>query len=370
MASTSLPDFFYRAFEDKHRGSRELIKQRLRVYLPFINPLAGLYPALAVLDVGCGRGEWLELLQDHHIPAQGVDTDEGMLAACHERGLSVIHKDGIEHLETLASHSLLAITGFHIAEHLPFVALQAFLVQAQRVLAPGGLLVLETPNPENLLVGAANFYIDPTHQQPLPSQLLSFLAEHQGFTPVKVLRLQEEARLPGNGPVSLYDVLANVSPDYAIVAQAPYDLSATMLHPALVEQLAQALAVDTGVSLVNLADRYDQHLQQQGNAQRQGVLVAQHQAEDALAQTFQINTRVQQLGKHAEKIDSDVRQLDAQAKRINTDVQQLSSSVQQLTAQVQELASHLAAVYASRSWRMTRPLRWLARQFRSGTGRD
>ena len=381
VANTSLPDFFYRAFEDKYRGSRELIKQRLRVYLPFISPLAGLYPALAVLDVGCGRGEWLELLQDHHIPAQGVDTDEGMLAACHERGLSVIHQDGIEHLKTLASHSLLAVTGFHIAEHLPFAVLQAFLVQAQRVLAPGGFLILETPNPENLLVGAANFYIDPTHQQPLPSQLLSFLAEYQGFTPVKVLRLQEEARLPGNGPVSLYDVLANVSPDYAIVAQAPYDLSATTLHPALVEQLAQALVVDTGVSLVNLADRYDQHLQQHGNAQRQAVLVAQHQAKEALAQTFQLNTHIQQLGKHAEKVDNDMQQLDAQAaqintnvqqlgERINTDVQQLSSSVQQLTAQVQELASHLAAVYASRSWRVTRPLRWLARQFRSGTGRD
>ena len=355
MVSTSLPDFFYRAFEDKHRGSRKLIKQRLRAYLPFISPLAGLYPALAVLDVGCGRGEWLELLQDHHIPAQGVDTDEGMLAACHERGLSVIHEDGIEHLKTLASHSLLAVTGFHIAEHLPFAVLQAFLVQAQRVLAPGGLLILETPNPENLLVGAANFYIDPTHQRPLPSQLLAFLAEHQGFAPVKVLRLQEDARLPGNGPVSLYDVLANVSPDYAIVAQAPYDQSATALDQALIEQLAQALAIDTGVSLVNLADRYDQHLQQQGNAQLQAVRIARHQAEEALAQTFQHDINVQQLGEQVEKV--------------NTNVQQLSTSVQQLTAHVQEVACQLAAVYASRSWRMTSPLRWLARQFRSGTGR-
>jgi len=348
VASTSLPDFFYRAFEDKHRGSRELIKQRLRVYLPFISPLAGLYPALAVLDVGCGRGEWLELLQDHHIPAQGVDTDEGMLAACHERGLSVIHKDGIEHLKTLASHSLLAVTGFHIAEHLPFAVLQAFLVQAQRVLAPGGLLILETPNPENLLVGAANFYIDPTHQRPLPSQLLVFLAEHQSFTPVKVLRLQEEARLPGNGPVSLYDVLANVSPDYAIVAQAPFDQSAAALDQVLVEQLAQALAVDTGVSLVNLAGRYDQHLQQQGNAQLQAVRVAQHQAEEALAQTFQLNINVQQL---------------------SASVQQLTAHVQELATHVQGLASQLAAVYASRSWRMTSPLRWLARKIRSGAGR-
>ena len=91
-------DSFYRAFEDKHRGSRELIKKRLRIYLAFLRPLAGLYPALPVLDVGCGRGEWLELLSDHHIPAHGVDTDEGMLAACHERGLSATHADALEHL--------------------------------------------------------------------------------------------------------------------------------------------------------------------------------------------------------------------------------------------------------------------------------
>lgn len=357
VASPSVPgtDTFYRDFEDQHRGSRELIKQRLRVYLPFIRPLAVLYPTLPVLDVGCGRGEWLELLCEQAMAAHGVDTDEGMLAACRERGLSVTHGDAIKHLASLDSHSLLAVTGFHIAEHLPFDVLQALLAQARRVLVPGGLLVLETPNPENLLVGAANFYIDPTHQRPLPSQLLVFLAEHQGLAPVKLLRLQEEPRLAQNGPVGLYDVLANVSPDYAIVAQAPQAPAAPFVNDApsaapsqaelaAARQLAQAFARDAGVSLHTLASRYD---------------------EQAQAQAEQLSTQVQQLSARAEQHSTQVQQLSQQ---LSQQVSQLRTEVEQISQQARQSAAELAAVYASRSWRITAPLRRLIQRFRGGPG--
>ena len=318
---------FYRAFEDRHRGARELIKERLRVYLPFVRPLARSQPGLAVLDLGCGRGEWLELLLENNITAQGVDLDDGMLAACRERGLSVAQGDALAHLAARADQSLLAVTGFHLAEHLPFAVLQTLFAQAHRVLAPGGLLILETPNPENLLVGAASFYIDPTHQRPLPSQLLTFLAEHQGFNPVKLLRLQEEARFAENQPVSLYDVLANVSPDYAIVAQV-----SSAADPA--QALAPAFATECGVSLNALASRYDAHLQLrieqlrvQLGTQEQATQAAHGKAEEALALAHQTGTRADQL------------------------------------------ASQLSAVYASHSWRISRPLRWLVRLFRGRSDR-
>ena len=267
---------FYRAFEDKYRGTRELIKARLCVYLPFIEPLARRHTELPVFDLGCGRGEWLELLHQHQINAYGMDLDGGMLAACRERGLNVTQGDALAYLQAQPSQSLLAVTGFHIAEHLPFALLQTLFAQAHRVLIPGGLLILETPNPENLLVGTANFYIDPTHQRPLPSQLLTFLAEHQGFGPVKHLRLQEEPRLANSEPPSLYDVLANVSPDYAIVAQMPVgsDQSNT---------LAALFAAECGVSLHTLASRYDQHLQARHAEQLRAAHTAMHRAEEALA---------------------------------------------------------------------------------------
>ncbi len=130
----SLADF-YRAFEDKHRGSRELIQSRQQVYLPFVRAVAALHPGAPVIDLGCGRGEWLELLQANSIPAQGVDQDEGMLAACRERGLDVHRGDAIAFLAQLAAGSQAVVSGFHIAEHLPFETLQVLVSDALRVRA-------------------------------------------------------------------------------------------------------------------------------------------------------------------------------------------------------------------------------------------
>ena len=307
---------FYRAFEDKHRGARELIKSRLRVYLPFLLPLAATHSGCSVLDLGCGRGEWLELLQENGIVASGVDLDDSMLAACRELGLDAVNEDAIEHLKSLPDQSRLAITGFHIAEHLPFSLLQTLFIEARRVLKPNGLLILETPNPENLVVGTASFFIDPTHQRPLPSQLLQFLAEHHGFARVKILRLQEEHRLLESAQIGLYDVLAGVSPDYAIVAQPNPDTQ----QP---DALAQAFSVEHGVSLYELASRYDQELKVVFNTQLQAIHAAHGRAAEAQA------------------------------------------VAQQSAQRSEQLATELGAVYASQSWRITRPLRWLARQIRS-----
>lgn len=388
MISAPVPDQFYRAFEDRHRGSRELIKERLRAYLPFVTALSGLYPdlpALPVLDVGCGRGEWLELLLDHRIAARGVDTDEGMLAACRERGLSVAAAEAINHLESLASHSLLAVTGFHLAEHLPFNSLQALFLQARRVIVPGGLLILETPNPENLLVGSANFYIDPTHQRPLPSQLLAFLAEYQKFSPVKVLRLQEESRLAENGPASLYDVLGNASPDYAVVAQVPLDGGAfSAVSGYFVGQLRQAFEGGQGISLLTLANRFDEQLQRKAAEQLTVARAAQSRAEEAIGQVRQANTNVQQLGTDVfhiktgvQHVETTIQQVATDVHKVATDVQQIAKDVQQLDSELRktsayahQLRDELTGVYASHSWRTTRPLRWLARVFRTMSGKS
>lgn len=255
-----MDDGFYRAFEDRYRGSRELITERLRVYLPFLDPLKHLYQDYPILDLGCGRGEWLELLQREGYAPTGVDLDEGMLEACQALGLPARNADALAALKELPDNSLVAVTGFHIAEHIPFPVLQEVVAEAQRVLRPAGLLILETPNAESLVVGTNTFYLDPTHERPLPGLLLSFLAEHSGFARAKIVRLQERAELRAEErSIGVWDVISGTSPDYAVVAQ----------KPAAAEQLdtfASAFDIAYGVALEELAMRYDHAIEQRLNA--------------------------------------------------------------------------------------------------------
>lgn len=247
---------FYRAFEDRYRGSRETIKERLKVYLPFVLPFKDIYSDCRAIDLGCGRGEWLELMAEtSFINSYGVDMDEDMLAACRERGLSVAKADAITSLQSLPDASQVVVSGFHIAEHIPFEALQTLVREALRVLKPGGLLILETPNPENIIVGTNNFYLDPTHQRPLPMQLLSFLAEYSGFARTKILRLQESQDLQGIQNVALSHVINGVSPDYAMVAQK----ASTDDQQALFDLVFDKTY---GLSLETLSSRYEAGIQQ------------------------------------------------------------------------------------------------------------
>ena len=194
---------FYRAFEDAHRGSRELIKERASVYLPFVVPLKNIYNESLALDIGCGRGEWLELLKDNGIDAQGIDLDRGMLEACTKLELDVQNGNGITYLKEQTNESLMIISAFHVVEHISFEDLQILVEEALRVLKPGGLLIMETPNPENIKVATENFYLDPTHVKPIPPKLLSFLTEFYGYKHTKVLRLQESQELGNKENINL-----------------------------------------------------------------------------------------------------------------------------------------------------------------------
>ncbi len=245
-----MTDNFYRAFEDKFRGPRELIKSRLRVYLPFATPLRDLLDHAAAVDLGCGRGEWLELLREYGYDAQGVDIDEGMLEACRERGLAAHQREALNFLHELPDASQAIVSGFHIVEHIPFENLKLLVREAMRVLQPGGLLILETPNPENLVVATSGFYVDPTHQRPIPSQLLAFLTQHAGFKRNKVLRLQEP--LHADSKPTLLSVLNGVSPDYAIVAQKKGPKQ-------FFKATTPAFSAEYGVTLEALASAYHNH---------------------------------------------------------------------------------------------------------------
>ena len=217
-----MTDNFYHAFEEKFRGSRELIKSRQTAYLPFIQALQACGEDLKALDLGCGRGEWLELLKDWGVKAEGIDLDASMLRICYEMGLNVRQDNALTVLEGVPSASVDIISGFHIAEHLDFQDLISLVKNAFTALKPGGLLILETPNSENISVATTNFYLDPTHKNPLPVQLLRFLFEYAGFSIIKELRLNGNLVKGEEQWISLHDVVTGVSPDYAIIGQAPF----------------------------------------------------------------------------------------------------------------------------------------------------
>jgi len=240
---------FYRAFEDRYRGSRELIKERQEVYLPFIQPLKELYPECPVLDIGCGRGEWLELMIEKGFQARGIDLDEGMLESCHALDLPAEQGEALATLKGLPENSQAVVSGFHIAEHIPFSVLKDIVVEVARVLKPAGLLILETPNAENIVVGTNNFYLDPTHERPIPHLLLNFLTEYSGFSRTKLLRLQENLE-EDLASIGLKSVLAGVSQDYAVIAQKSDEAeNLTLFEPAFEKEY--------GVSLDYLAQQYD-----------------------------------------------------------------------------------------------------------------
>lgn len=182
-----LLDAFFVALEDQFRGSRDDILNRLKIYLPLIEEATVNISESLILDVGCGRGEWLELLKKSGYAARGIDINKVMLEQCRGRGLEVIEADVIAYLQSLPDDSLLVLTGFHIIEHLPFEVLIKLFDETMRVLKPGGLCIFETPNPQNVLIGSCYFYLDPTHRNPLPSPTIKFMAESRGFSNVKIL---------------------------------------------------------------------------------------------------------------------------------------------------------------------------------------
>jgi SAM-dependent methyltransferase len=181
-----LLDSLYFSLEDVLRGTPEQIKEEVKVYLPILEN-AGVKSD--ILDIGCGRGEWLQVMREAGLQARGIDNNRIFVQQCRDLALDVEESEALTYLGSLADESLSVVTAFHFAEHLPLETLVKFLDEVGRTLKPGGLIILETPNPENLLVGSCNFYLDPTHKNPIPIPTMKLLLEARGFRCEEVLKL-------------------------------------------------------------------------------------------------------------------------------------------------------------------------------------
>jgi SAM-dependent methyltransferase len=224
----ALSDDLSFALEETFRGTFDDVRERLLVHLDPVRTASAAGPAL---DLGCGRGEWLTILQEAGLEGYGVDRSALAVEHCRARRLDVLEGDLLEHLGKLEDQSLGAITAFHVVEHLPLDALLAVLSHAVRVLRPGGVLVIETPNVANVRVGASTFHLDPTHISALHPSLLEFLVTAHGFGSIAVRFLNPAATLdlpPAASPelahaIGVFNELMFSAQDVAVVGWRPSD---------------------------------------------------------------------------------------------------------------------------------------------------
>lgn len=224
QSNYQLVDYF--DFENHFRGNREDIKKRQEIYLPYMEGKKN------VFDLGCGRGEFLELLGEHGVRATGVDSYPQFVKYCQSRNLSVILGDALEVLSTV--HCVDGIFAGQLVEHLTFQQIQALCTLSFEKLTNDGYIILETPNPMSLAIYTHAFYMDPSHNKPVHPLTLQYLLQKCGFRDVQILFLPNsrlpieipELYLPGNSSVDSFNqVMKEVSKalfgsqDYAVIAQ-------------------------------------------------------------------------------------------------------------------------------------------------------
>ena len=215
----ALPESVYSLFEERFRGSPSDVAEKQKVYLPFLRNVPG-----SVFDAGCGRGEFLRLLQEERIAARGVETSALAAETCRAAGLDVREGDAVDALAAAPSGSLGAVVAFQVVEHWPAAQTFRFLAEARRAIGAGGVLIVETVNTDSLSAMNA-FYLDPTHIRPVPPEALQFLCEAAGFRELQVeflSPLPESARLVerSENDVRLNEMLFGPQ-DYAVIARVP-----------------------------------------------------------------------------------------------------------------------------------------------------
>jgi 2-polyprenyl-3-methyl-5-hydroxy-6-metoxy-1,4-benzoquinol methylase len=170
-------------FAEKFRGSEEAVRERQQMYADRFRAHG------PVLDIGCGRGEMLEVLRGASIAARGIDLNDDSIALCRSKGLEAEKADMFAYLNTLADSSLGGAVCCQVVEHVPPERLPEMTRLLHDKLRAGALVAIETPNPECLAIFATHFYIDPTHRHPIPPALMSFYLEEAGFGRIEVERL-------------------------------------------------------------------------------------------------------------------------------------------------------------------------------------
>jgi len=210
-------------FMERFRGPREEIKAHFRRQVfPLVKEVISRFEGEEVkaVDLGCGRGEWLELMREEGIFCEGVELNRVLVRELAERGFCVWRKEALEFLKSKKDESYHIVSGFHLIEHLPVGKRMRLLKEVYRVLKKGGIALFETPNPRHLLVGAGDFYRDPSHLVPLFPDTLEFMGEMAGFEESTAFFYGEEGPVAAReGKFERLEDYLSVSRDYLWVGR-------------------------------------------------------------------------------------------------------------------------------------------------------
>lgn len=216
MEKQNLEDF-YSYFERIHRGSEELILGRLKFYIPLIKAYSeNLSEVPRSLDIGCGRGEFVELFVQNNFDAAGVEINENFISSARNKGLNIIKEDALSFVRKEQESKYDIVSLIHVIEHLNFDYLFELFREIYRILKPGGSIIVETPYTKNIVLGIYNFWLDPTHIRPVNVELLRTLSNYLGFSHFEVFPLQS-VNVSSINKLRLLDVFYSTSPDVSIV---------------------------------------------------------------------------------------------------------------------------------------------------------
>ncbi len=248
-------DQFYLNFENRFRGKRDDVINSFKVYDGSIAYCKSKFNNLNALDIGCGRGEWLEKLSSSGFKCLGIEINESMVRKCLEYGLNILQGDALNILKSLPDNHYSLISIFHVIEHLDKNYLDKIFAECKRLLTPGGLFLIETPSIDNIIVSSKTFYLDSSHINKINPDNLVYSLEKSGFIFAKYYYINS-GPLYNAHPQNLTRVLNGIAQDLSVIASNTNILNEC--KPFEVSQIEDTLV--QGLSTLEAATEFDQSL--------------------------------------------------------------------------------------------------------------
>jgi len=336
----------YIEFENQFRGSRESVLDRLDQYRGVLTYIKEEYPRAKALDLGCGRGEWLQKCQQYELSAQGIDASSSMIKYCKKEGLNACKGNIFKIMPHLKSNCYSLITAFHIIEHLENDKITKLLIESERLLKKNGIIIIEMPSIDNIYVSTDSFYLDETHINKIHPKLLIYKLGLHGFKSTELNYINGEPEEKQNH--FLRKLFYNVGQDVSIIACKKTTLpklrgekgitDSIIKYPEKREIISEIdLNLEKSIKLLNQVSR---QIEEESTKREMQLLIQADQLQAKInQQTDQLQAKINQQADQLQgKINQQADQLQA---KINQQADQLQAKINQQADQLQAKITEL-----------------------------